>query len=52
MYTLGSLKVRLVTYAGEGTIVLTTEVKLKLHGKDLQLSIITEDLNNGAGFTI
>ena len=52
MYTLGSLKVRLVTYAGEGTTVLTTEVKLKLHWKDLQLSIITEDLNNGAGFTI
>ena len=53
MYTLGtSSKVRLMTYAGEGTTVLTTEVKLKLHGKVLRLSIITEDLNNGAGFTI
>ena len=53
MYTLGtSSKVKLMTYAGEGTIVLTTEVKLRLHGKVLRLSIITEDLNNGAGFTI
>ena len=51
--TLGtSSKVRLVTYAGEDKTVLTNEDKLKLNWKDLRLSIITEDLNNGVGFTI
>jgi len=53
MYTLGpSSKVRLVTYAGEGKTILTTEVKLRLHGKILRLSVIEENLNNGAGFTL
>ena len=41
-----------MTYAGEGTTILTTEVKLKLQGKILMLSIIQEDLNNGSGFSL
>ena len=53
MYTLGtSSKVRLVTYAGEGKTILTTEVKLRLYGKILKLSVIEENLNNGVGFTL
>ena len=40
-----------MTYAGEGKIILTTEVKLKLHGKLLKLSATEEDLNNGSGFS-
>ena len=52
-YSLGtSSKVRLVTYAGEGKTILTTEIKLKLHGKVLKLSIIEEDLNKGSGFSL
>ena len=52
-YSIGtSSKVRLVTYAGEGKTILTTEIKLKLHGKVLKLSIIEEDLNNGSGFSL
>ena len=53
MYTLGtSSKVTLTTYAGEGKTILTTEVKLRLYGKILKLSVIQDDLNNGAGFTL
>ena len=53
MYSLGtSSKVRLMTYAGEGKTILTTEIKLNLHGKILNLSIIEEDLNNGPGFSL
>jgi len=53
MYSLGtSSKVRLMTYAGEGKTILTTEIKLKLHGKVLKLSIIEEDLNNGSRFSL
>ena len=53
MFYLGtSSKVRIMTYAGEGTTILTTEVKLKLQGKILMLSIIQEDLNNGSGFSL
>jgi len=34
MYSLGtSYMVRMITYAGKGKIILTTEVKLRLHGK-------------------
>ena len=40
-----------MSYAGEGKIILTTEIKLKLHGKTLNLSAIEEDLNNGSGFS-
>ena len=51
MYSQGtSSRVRVMTYAGEGKIILTTEVRLKLHGKMLTLSAIEEDLNNGSGF--
>ena len=46
-----SSKVRVKTYAGEGKIIITTEVKLKLHGKKLKLSAIEEDLINGFGFS-
>ena len=42
---------RVLSYAGEGKIILTTEIKLKLHGKTLNLSAIEEDLNNGSGFS-
>ena len=52
MYSQGtSSRVRVMTYAGEGKIILTTEVKLKLYGKMLRLSAIEEDLNNGYGFS-
>ena len=40
-----------MTYAGEGKIILTTEIKLKLNGKMLKLSAIEEDLNTGSGFS-
>ena len=53
MYSLGpSSRVRVLTYAGEGKDILTTEVKLKLHGKTLKLSTIEEDLNSGSGFSL
>ena len=53
MYSLGpSSRVRVLTYAGEGKDILTTEVKLKLHGKTLKLSTIEEDLNNGSEFSL
>ena len=51
MYSQGtSSRVRVMTYAGEGKVILTTEVKLKLHGKMLKFSAIGEDLNNSSGF--
>ena len=40
-----------MTYAGEGKIILTTEIKLKLHDKMVKLLAIEEDLNNGSGFS-
>ena len=40
-----------MTYAGEGKVILTTEIKLKINGKILRLSSIEEDLNNGSGFS-
>ena len=40
-----------MTYAGEGKILLTTEIKLKLNGKMLKLSAIEEDLNTSSGFS-
>ena len=50
-YTIGnSTKVKVMTYAGEGKVILTTEVKLRVQGKVLKLSIIEEDLNHGSGF--
>ena len=52
MYSLGtSSQLRVMTYAGEGKIILTTAVKLKLPGATLTLNTIEEDLNNGSGFS-
>ena len=52
MYSLRtSSKVRLMTYAGEGKVILTTDVKLTILGRTLKLSAIEEDLNNGSGFS-
>ena len=52
MYFQGtSSRVRVMTYAGEGKVRLTTKVKLKLHGKTLKFWAIEEDLNNGSGFS-
>ena len=52
MYSLGlSSWVRVLTYAGEGKDILTTEVKLRLHGKTLKLFTIEEALNNDSGFS-
>ena len=53
MYYRGtSFKVKVMTYEEEGKIILTTEIKLKLHGKILKLLAIEEDLNNGSGFSV
>ncbi len=46
-----SSQVKIATYAGEGKVVLTTAVKLRIHGKTLKLSTIEEDLNNGSAFS-
>ena len=52
MYSLGSSsQVKIATYAGEGKVVLTTAVKLRIQGKTLKLSTIEEDLNNGSAFS-
>ena len=52
MYSRGtSSRVRVITYAGEGKIILTTKIKLKLHSKMLKLSAMEEDFNNGSGFS-
>ena len=52
MYSQGtSSRVRVMTYAGEGKVILTTEVKLRLNGKMLKFSAIEEDLNNGSEFS-
>ena len=52
MYSQGtSSRVRVMTYAGEGKIILTTKIKLKLNGKMLKLSAIEEVLNNSSGFS-
>ena len=52
MYSQGtSSRVRVMTYAGEGKVLLTTEIKLRLNGKRLKLSCIEEDLNHGSGFS-
>ena len=40
-----------MTYAREGKVILTMEVKLRHNGKLLKLSTIKEDLNNGSGFS-
>ena len=46
-----STRVRVLSYAGEGRVILTTEIKLKINGNLLKLSAIEEDLNNGSGFS-
>ena len=52
MYSLGtSSQIRVMTYAGEGNIILTTPVKLKLPRVTLTLTAIEVDLNNGSGFS-
>ena len=52
MYSWGtSSRVKVMTYAGEGKIILTTEIKLKLHGRILKLSLLEVDLNNGSWFS-
>ena len=52
MYSQGTFsRVGVMTYAGVGKMILTSEVKLKLHGKMLKLLTIEEDLNNGSGFS-
>ena len=52
MYSQGlSSRVRVMTYASEGKVILTTEIKLRINGKILKLSSIEEDLNNGSGFS-
>ena len=45
-----STRARVLAYSGEGKIILTTEIKLKLFGQILNLSAIEEDLKNGSGF--
>ena len=40
-----------MTYAGEGKVVLTTTVKLRIQGRTLKLSTIEENLNNGSAFS-
>ena len=37
--------------AGEGKVILTTQIKLKILGQVLTLSAIDEDLNNASGFS-
>ena len=52
MYSQGtSSRVRVMTYAGKGKVILTTEIKLRLNGKTLKLASIKEDINNGSGFS-
>ena len=41
----------LAGYAGEGKVVLTTTVKLRIQGRTLKLSTIEENLNNGSAFS-
>ena len=41
-----------MTHAGEGKIILTTEVKLRLNVKTLKLSAIEEDQNRSSGFSL
>ena len=53
MYSLGpSSRVRVLNYARKGKAILTTEFKLRFRGKNLRLSTIKEDLNNGSGFSL
>ena len=45
MYSQGnSTRVRVLSYAGEGKVILTTQIKLKIFGQVLTLSAIDEDL--------
>ena len=51
MYSRGtSSRVRVMTYAGKGKVILTTDINLNLNGHLLKLSVIEENLNNGSGF--
>ena len=52
LYSQGtSSRVRVLTYTGEGRIVLTTEIKLRLGENTLKLYAIEEDLNKGSRFS-
>ena len=52
MHSKGSFqRVRVLNYAGEGKVILTTEIKLKLNGQVVKLSAFEEDLNNGSGYS-
>ena len=52
MYSQGtSSRVRVMTFAEEEKIILTTEIKLKLNSYLLKISAMEEDLNNGSGFS-
>ena len=52
MYSQGnSTRVRVLSYAGEGKVILTTQIKLKIFGQVSKLSAVDEDLNNGSGFS-
>ena len=51
-YSVGrSVRLRVLTYAGEGKIISTTSVKLNLNGFQLKLLAIDAELNNGSAFS-
>ena len=51
-YSVGkSIKLRVLTFAGEGQVISTTPVLLNLNGFQLKLLAIDADLNNGSGFS-
>ena len=41
----GSSRIRVLTYAREGKILITTAVQLRVNGNILKLHVIEEDLN-------
>ena len=47
-----SVKLRVLTYAGEGHVISTTSVKLNLNGFQLKLLAMDPDLNNGSAFSL
>ena len=52
IYSIGkSIKLRVLTFAGEGQVISATPVKLTLNGFQLKLLAIDADLNNGSGFS-
>ena len=52
IYSVGrSVRLRVLTYAGEGQVISTTSVKLNLNGFQLKLLSINADLNNRLAFS-